>query len=132
MKFSVTRKINLGKFSEDLYKYESEDISVEGADSPEEAFQKIESIVGQREAYYQGKVSASGKTPGRAPASPPAPGPAPRPAAPAAAPRQYTPPPAPPRPSAQATYSQASETGPDPVYAPEPGVSSEPPADFED
>ena len=56
MKYNASRKINLSKFSKELYAFETEDLGVTDADSQEEATQAIERWLLEREGYYRAKV----------------------------------------------------------------------------
>ncbi len=54
MKFSISRKINLAHIDKDIFPFETEDIIVTDADSPEEAATKVDKVVAERIAYHQG------------------------------------------------------------------------------
>lgn len=61
MKFSMTRKINLANIDKELFGFETEDISVEGADSFEEACQMLDRLVSERVGFYKARSSEGRK-----------------------------------------------------------------------
>lgn len=109
MKFSVARKINLELIAKE-WKFENEDISVQDADSIEEAHKALDKAVAERIGYLRAKAEAN---------KPPVPVPPATPPAPLLNPATVPPAPAP---------------TPVPPVAPagpvEGGVSNQPPADF--
>lgn len=81
MKFSVARKINLELIDKD-WRFENEDISVQDADSIEEAHKALDKAVAERIGYLRAKSEAAktAKNPAQsAPAAAPAPAPVPQP-----------------------------------------------------
>ena len=113
MKFSATRKINLGNI-DPMLQYESEELGVSDCDSPEEAAQKLDLWVKDRILHYKEVVMKLRSQQTVPPISTPPPTGGPHPA-----PMKY------PAPSATIPGPQPTTTAPAPG-----GVSSAPPAEF--
>lgn len=122
MKFSASRKINLANIDSTLWPFETEEVVVEGADSPEEAFQMLDRVVAERTGVYKGRADMARNTRGTSVV---------------ARPSHMAPPPPPPAPVPASTAQPQVVPGtvvagqPGAVSAPQPSaVVSEPPAEF--
>lgn len=62
MKYGLVRKLNLANINKEMYSFETEDIVIDGADSFDEACQKMEVLVAERRAYHKAVADVSAKT----------------------------------------------------------------------
>lgn len=79
MKFSATRKVNLGNI-DPMLQYETEELGVSDCDSPEEAAQKLDLWVKDRILHYKEVIMKMRSQPSAPPISTPQPAPRMQPA----------------------------------------------------